>query len=65
MCGPGNSPPAMPGPRRSALPKIRKSARLAPVQTWCGCYAMALHVLAYNLKRVMAILGVPKLLDAI
>jgi hypothetical protein len=26
---------------------------------------MALHVLAYNLKRVMAILGVPKLLDAI
>ena len=26
---------------------------------------MALHVLAYNLKRVMAILGVPKLLRAI
>jgi transposase len=26
---------------------------------------MALHVLAYNLKRVMAILGVPKLLSAI
>lgn len=26
---------------------------------------MALHVLAYNLKRVMAILGVPKLLNAI
>ena len=26
---------------------------------------MALHVLAYNLKRVMAILGVPKLLGAI
>lgn len=25
---------------------------------------MALHVLAYNLKRVMAILGVPKLLRA-
>jgi hypothetical protein len=26
---------------------------------------MALHVLAYNLKRVMAVLGVPKLLRAI
>jgi hypothetical protein len=26
---------------------------------------MALHVLAYNLKQVMAILGVPKLLNAI
>jgi len=26
---------------------------------------MALHVLAYNLKRVMAILGVPKLLEAL
>jgi hypothetical protein len=26
---------------------------------------MALHVLAYNLKRVMTILGVPKLLRAI
>ena len=26
---------------------------------------MALHVLAYNLKRVIAILGVPKLLAAI
>lgn len=26
---------------------------------------MALHVLAYNLKRVMAIFGVPKLLKAI
>ena len=26
---------------------------------------MALHVLAYNLKRVMAILGVPELLRAI
>ncbi len=26
---------------------------------------MALHVLAYNLKRVMAIIGVPKLLGAI
>ena len=26
---------------------------------------MAPHVLAYNLKRVMAILGVPKLLRAI
>ena len=26
---------------------------------------MALHVLAYNLKRVMAILGVPKLLRVI
>ena len=25
---------------------------------------MALHVLAYNLKRVMATLGVPKLLGA-
>lgn len=25
---------------------------------------MALHVLAYNLKRVMAIVGVPMLLDA-
>jgi hypothetical protein len=25
---------------------------------------MALHVLAYNLKRVMAILGVPELLRA-
>lgn len=25
---------------------------------------MALHVLAYNLKRVIAILGVPKLLGA-
>ena len=26
---------------------------------------MALHVLAYNLKRVMSILGIPKLLRAI
>ncbi len=26
---------------------------------------MALHVLAYNLKRVMAVLGAPKLLRAI
>ena len=26
---------------------------------------MALHVLAYNIKRVIAILGVPKLIDAI
>jgi hypothetical protein len=26
---------------------------------------MALHVLAYNLKRVMAIVGVPKLLRSI
>ena len=26
---------------------------------------MALHVLAYNLKRVMAVLGVPRLLRAI
>jgi hypothetical protein len=26
---------------------------------------MALHVLAYNIKRVIAILGVPKLIEAI
>ncbi len=41
------------------------------IKAWMGATTlkhvateMALHVLAYNLKRVMAILGVPKLLGA-
>jgi len=49
----------------STVPTSPTLPAMMPMSARLGSTEMALHVLAYNLKRAMAILGVPKLRDAI